>query len=108
MSLDLTTVLSATLKVYRRPVAENPAPCPPPNSRLRVVPMSWITGVQPQVWAATIAAKCASKLLLTHAFVDGDDIDNIGALVVVPTLAMPANGVLRCAPIEVQVVPIAC
>ena len=109
MSLDLSTISTVTLSVYRRQQAPNPPTiCVPVACMQAVVPMGSLEGVQPQVWATTILSRGCGKVRVSHAFVDGDDVDEPGALVIVPTIQITPSGVLRCAPIDVQIVPYLC
>lgn len=106
-ALDLATVASVELDVYRRPVADNsPRLCLDPRALIQAVPLpSGLEGIQPTTWLTTIKAKGCGKIIVTHAFEDGDDIDIPGVLVIVPRLLLTPSGVLRGAPTDVQVLP---
>jgi hypothetical protein len=106
---DLATISAVTLSVYRRPQTSNPSTLCEPVARMQeVVPMGGLEGVQPQVWTTTILSRGCGQVRVTHAFVDGNDVDEPGALLIVPTLQITPSGVLRCAPIDVIIVPYLC
>src|SRR5208337_4032741 len=94
------------LTVYRRPRPRNPIGLfPTIEERQAVVPMPG-EGIIPQLWTTSILSAACGRMLVAHPLVDGDDVDCVGALIVIPTLNLPSNGVLRCAPIDVQIVPL--
>lgn len=103
-ALDPTAVQSVELWVYRRKVTVEEETCPGQHLRFEAVPMGQLTEV-PQVWASTITSRGCGKVIVSHEFQDGDDVDTPGFLVVCPRLTT-TQGVLRAEPVDVQVLPL--
>ena len=102
--LDVSTVSSVLVDVYRRAAEDAEEPCG--YTGQHIVPMGGPSNVAPQTWSTTITSRGCGKVVVSHAFVDGDDVDVPGFLVLCPRVLIAPSGTLRCAPIDLQVVPL--